>query len=436
MTESLRYQTGLGNHFQTEAKKGALPKGQNSPQKVAFHLYTEQLSGAAFTMPRHTNLHSWLYRILPSVLHNNFVQLQHSHFGDISHAKNILPPTQMRWNPLPYPTKATDFISGLVLMARNGNLALLTGAAVYLYAINKSMKDDFFYNSDGDFLIVLQEGKLRFKTELGWIEAKPGEIVVIPRGIKFQVEVLENKARGYVCENYGLPLRLPELGVIGTTGLANARDFQIPVACYEECKGSFRLITKFRDHLWVADIDHSPLNVVAWHGNYTPYKYDLSCFNTINSVSFDHPDPSIFTVLSSPSSVPGIANLDFVIFPDRWMVAEHTFRPPYFHRNIMNEFMGLIYGTYDAKETGFVPGGCSLHNCMSAHGPDADAYEKAVNAKLKPEYYSGTLAFMFESCYVWQPTSFALQAKFRQHDYLECWQGLKGTFTSNVKAHS
>lgn len=426
----LKYQTGFGNYFQTEAIKGALPKFQNSPQKVPLGLYAEQLSGSAFTVARHANLHAWLYRILPSVLHRDFIPLKHQHFGHLAQDQSSLPPTQMRWSPLPYPTKETDFIDGLVTMARNGNLSLLTGAAIHLYAINSSMVDRFFYNADGDLLVVLQEGELRFKTEMGWLEAKPGEIVVIQRGIKFQVELLQDKARGYICENYGLPMRLPDLGVIGANGLASARDFQIPAARYEEKAGSLKLVAKFQDHLWQAEIDHSPLNVVAWHGNYAPYKYDLRHFNTINSVSFDHPDPSIFTVLTSPSVVSGVANLDFVIFPDRWMVAEDTFRPPYYHRNIMNEFMGLIYGTYDAKETGFVPGGCSLHNCMSAHGPDADAHQKAVQAKLKPEYYSGTLAFMFESCYVWQPTQFALQAKFRQQDYLDCWQGLKVNFMS------
>lgn len=430
MSGSLQYQTGFGNYFQTEAMKGALPNGRNSPQKVPFGLYAEQLSGTAFAVPRHANLHSWLYRILPSVLHSNFEPLENKYFGCVDPEQRALPPTQMRWSPLPDPTQPTDFIDGLVTMAHNGSLTMLNGAAIHLYAINKSMTDRFFYNADGDFLIVLQAGKLKFNTEFGLIEAEPGEIVVIQRGIKFQVELLEEKARGYICENYGLPLRLPDLGVIGANGLANPRDFQIPVAHFSEQKKSFKLVTKFQHRLWQAEIDHSPLNVVAWHGNYAPYKYNLRNFNTLNSVSFDHPDPSIFTVLTSPTAIPGISNLDFVIFPDRWMVAEDTFRPPYYHRNIMNEFMGLIYGSYDAKETGFVPGGCSLHNCMSAHGPDANAHQKAVQAKLKPEYYSGTLAFMFESCYVWQPTPYALQASFRQQDYLDCWQGLKVNFVA------
>lgn len=427
MSNSLQYLTGLGNYFESEAIKGALVVGRNAPQKTPFNLYAEQLSGSAFTVPRHNNLHSWLYRIRPSVLHSEFSPLYHPHLNSkISHEAPS--PTQMRWEPLPYPEEITDFVDGLVTMASNGNLATHMGAAVYLYAINASMRDHFFYNSDGDFLIVPQEGGLRFKTEFGNLEVTPGEIIVIPRGIKFQVELLEKKARGYICENYGMPLRLPELGVIGANGLANPRDFLTPVAHYEEQTGKFKLLTKFSGNLWSANIDHSPLDVVAWHGKYVPYKYDLRRFNTINTVSFDHPDPSIFTVLTSPTTIAGISNLDFVIFPERWMVAEDTFRPPYYHRNIMSEYMGLIYGTYDAKAEGFFPGGSSLHNCMSAHGPDADAYDKAVHAKLKPEFYQGTLAFMFESCYVWQPTRYAQEAQFRQKGYLECWQGLKANF--------
>lgn len=421
----LQYQTGFGNHFESEAIPGALIKGRNSPQKVPLGLYAEQLSGTAFTASRHHNLRSWLYRILPSVLHSEF-KLVDKHF--INSEQTPLPPTQLRWDALPYPQGETDFIQGLVTIAQNGNLANGHGAAIHLYAMNRSMVDNFFYNSDGDFLIVPQEGALRFKTEFGTLEVVPGEILVIQRGIKFQVELVEKKARGYICENYGQHFRLPELGILGANALANPRDFHSPVAAYENKTGDFKLLTKYQGRLWQATLDHSPLNVVAWHGNYVPYKYDLHRFNTINSVSFDHPDPSIFTVLTSPSHAPGVANVDFVIFPQRWMVAEDTFRPPYYHRNVMSEYMGLIYGTYDAKETGFVPGGGSLHNCMSAHGPDAAAYDKAVNTVLKPEQYQGTLAFMFESCYPWAPTTQALNAEFRQKNYLACWQGLQSNF--------
>lgn len=424
----MKYLHGFGNHFETEAIKGALVTGCNSPQTVPFGLYAEQISGSAFTAPRHVNAHSWLYRIRPSVMHGEFTSLSHTTICSTPFNTAFTPPTQMRWNPMPYPKTACNFFEGLVTIAGNGSIEMQAGAAIHLYCATNSMQDEYFYNADGEFLIVPQEGQLRFKTELGVLDVKPGEIIVIPRGFKFQVQLLDDKARGYVCENFGSPFRLPELGVIGANGLANARDFQIPVAAFEDKTGHFKLIAKFLGKMWQADISHSPLDVAAWHGSYAPYKYDLSLFNTINSVSYDHPDPSIFTVLTSPSSLPGIANVDFVIFPPRWMVANQTFRPPYYHRNIMSEYMGLIHGVYDAKETGFIPGGGSLHNCMSAHGPDAPAYNKAVNAALQPEYYDNTLAFMFESKQIWHITEQAYHADFRQKKYLDCWLGLKSNF--------
>lgn len=428
MTTTLKYLHGLGNEFQSEAIPNTLMAGRNSPQKIPHGLYAEQLSGSAFTAPRHHNLRSWLYRIRPSVAHGEFKPVAHPHLAGLPFKQMLTPPTQMRWDPIPYPETATHFIESLVTVAGNGGHEVQSGAAIHLYAANASMENVFFYNADAELLIVPQESRLHFKTEFGEVEVKPGEIIVLPRGIKFQVTLPTGKARGYICENFGSPFRLPELGVIGANGLANPRDFQVPVAAYEERQGDFELWVKFQGHLWSAEIKHSPLDVVAWHGNYAPYKYDLQHFNTINTVSFDHPDPSIFTVLTSVTSIPGVANVDFVIFPPRWMVAEDTFRPPYYHRNIMSEYMGLIYGIYDAKERGFSPGGGSLHNCMSAHGPDADAFEKATHTKLKPEYYGDVLAFMFESSNVWQVTPYAQTAAFRQKDYLECWSELEVHF--------
>lgn len=424
----LSYLLGFGNHFETEALEGALVKNQNSPQKVPYGLYAEQLSGTAFSALRHQNLRSWLYRIRPSVLHSDFLPIENNLLSGFPNTQSLLTPNQLRWDPISFPSESTDFSQGLITIAGNGNSSLQIGAAIHLYAINASMKDKYFYNGDGDFLIVPQSGRLKFKTEMGIIELAPGEIIVIPRGIKFQVELIDKNARGYICENYGQHFRLPELGVIGANGLAQGRHFQVPVAAFEKKEGNFYLIAKYHNKLWQAKIQHSPFDVVAWQGNYAPYKYDLKLFNTLNTVSFDHPDPSIFTVLTSPSNTPGVASVDFVIFPERWMVAENTFRPPYFHRNVMSEFMGLIYGSYDAKEEGFLPGGCSLHNCMSAHGPDADAYYKAINGDLKPQYYQGTLAFMFESCYPWEVTENSLNAPFRQKNYLDCWRDLKANF--------
>jgi len=428
MTDKLNYLNGFNAHFESEAEHGSLPKGRNAPQHVPHGLYAEQLNGTAFTVARHQNLFSWLYRIQPSVTHGEFMPIKQTAFSPPPSDGRFTPPTQMRWNAMPYSSSSCNFIEGIMTFAGNGSIQAQSGAAIHLYAANESMKDTYFYNADGDLLIIPQEGNMRLHTEFGLMDIGPAEIAVIPRGIKFYVTLLNDKVRGYLCENFGAALRLPELGVIGANGLASPRDFQTPMAAYENKQGNFTLLVKFQGCLWSAKINHSPLDVVAWHGRYVPYKYDLRLFNTINTVSFDHPDPSIFTVLTSPTTSPGVANIDFVIFPPRWMVAGDTFRPPYYHRNIMSEYMGLIYGTYDAKQSGFVPGGGSLHNCMSAHGPDAEAFNKAESADLKPEYYDNTLAFMLESSQAWRLTEAAYKADFRQQDYLDCWQGLNARF--------
>ena len=424
----LQYQTGFGNEFATEAVPGGLPAGQNSPQKHPLGLYTEQWSGSAFTAPRGQNRRTWTYRIRPSVTHRPFEEIDARLLRSGPFNEAPATPSQMRWDPLPLPTGKTDFVDGIVTLGGNGDPATQCGVGIHWYACNASMEDRFFYSADGELLIVPQLGGLRFHTELGILDVAPGEIVVIPRGTKFRAVLLGEHARGYICENYGLPFRLPDLGPIGANGLANPRDFRYPVAAYEDRDGDFRIIAKFQSRLWSAEIDHSPLDVVAWHGNYAPYKYDLATFNCINTVNFDHPDPSIYTVLTAPSGLPGTGNCDFVIFPPRWMVAEHTFRPPWFHRNAMNEFMGLIRGAYDAKAEGFVPGGASLHCCMSGHGPDTESFAKATEAELKPVYLADTLAFMFETQWVVRPTKFAMETRIRQHEYFECWQGLKKHF--------
>jgi homogentisate 1,2-dioxygenase len=424
----LKYQSGFGNEFATEAVPGALPKGQNAPQKAPLGLYTEQYSGTAFTAPRGVNRRSWCYRVRPSVTHKPFEEFPSRLIRSGPFHEVPTPPNQMRWDPLPIPEEATDFVDGMVTMGGSGDPAMQTGVAIHLYAANRGMHDRFFYDADGELLIVPQMGMLGIATELGALRVTPGEICVLPRGLKFRVELPDKAARGYICENYGAPFRLPDLGPIGANGLANPRDFLAPVAAFEDREGSFRIIAKFLGRLWSAEIDHSPLDVVAWHGNLAPCKYDLAAFNCINTVSFDHPDPSIYTVLTSPTGIAGTANVDFAIFPPRWLVAEHTFRPPWFHRNVMNEFMGLITGAYDAKAEGFVPGGASLHNCMSGHGPDAETYERASVAELKPQRLADTLAFMFETQLPVQPTRFAMETKILQHEYYECWQGLKKHF--------
>jgi homogentisate 1,2-dioxygenase len=428
MAETLNYQTGFGNEFATEAVKGALPVGQNSPQKAPLGLYAEQFSGTAFTAPRSFNKRTWTYRIRPSVLHKPFRQIENNLLKSSPFDEIVTTPNQLRWNPLPIPDAETDFIDGLTTIAGNGDLFAQSGMAVHIYRANRSMRRRFFYNADGEMLIVPELGRIEILTELGAMRVGAGEIAVIPRGLKFSVALGDEKARGYVCENYGVQFRLPDLGPIGANGLANPRDFETPVAWFEDAEGEMEIVAKFGGNLWACETDHSPLDVVAWHGNYAPYKYDLRRFNTIGSISFDHPDPSIFTVLTSPSSEIGTANVDFVIFPDRWLVAENTFRPPWYHRNVMSEYMGLVFGQYDAKEEGFVPGGGSLHNQMSAHGPDLDAFEKASNADLQPQKLSGTMAFMFESRYIIRPTRFAMETAELQHEYFEVWQKLKKNF--------
>jgi homogentisate 1,2-dioxygenase len=426
---ALTYQSGFGNSFETEALPGALPVGRNSPQRAAYGLYAEQLSGSPFTAPRATNERSWLYRIRPSVLHSGrFTKADARQWRTAPLVEIEVPISQMRWSPLPYPKGPTSFIEGITTMTTCGDAATQTGMAAHIYHATRSMTDEVFWNADGELLIVLQEGRLRFRTEFGLIDAEPAEIVIIPRGVKFAVDVLDGQARGYISENYGGAFTLPERGPIGANCLANARDFMTPVAAYEDRDVQTRLTVKWCGSLWQTMLGHSPLDVVAWHGNYAPYKYDLRRYSPVGAISFDHPDPSIFSVLTAPSETPGASNIDFVIFPERWAVAENTFRPPWYHRNIMSEFMGLVYGQYDAKPQGFTPGGASLHNCMLSHGPDGDAYTHASTVDLKPVKLTNTLAFMFETRFPQRVTRFAAETPTLQMDYADCWSGLKKTF--------
>ncbi|MEO8188418.1 MAG: homogentisate 1,2-dioxygenase [Burkholderiaceae bacterium] len=425
----LSYQSGFGNSFETEALPGALPVGRNSPQRVPYGLYAEQLSGTAFTAPRASNRRSWLYRIRPSAMHEPFERINAGRIGSDFSTMPPCTPNQLRWNPLPMPQAPTDLIEGIVTMAGQGDAAAQNGGAIHLYAVNRPMENRSFYNADGEMLFVPQLGRHRFVTEFGVIEAEPQEIVVIPRGVRFRLELLDGSARGYICENYGANFRLPDLGPIGSNGLANPRDFLTPVAAYEDVDEPHQLVAKFMGQLWQAAMNHSPLDVVAWHGNYAPYKYDLRRFNAIGSISYDHPDPSIFLVLHSASDTPGVSNIDFAIFPPRTLVMQDTFRPPWFHRNIASEFMGLVHGVYDAKAEGFLPGGASLHNSMTGHGPDAETFEKASHADLsKPDVISDTMAFMFESRLVWRPTTHAIESAELQPAYYRCWQDLKKHF--------
>ncbi|WP_207482011.1 homogentisate 1,2-dioxygenase [Arenibaculum pallidiluteum] len=426
------YMSGFGNSFETEALVGALPIGRNSPQRLPYGLYAEQLSGSPFTAPQATNQRSWLYRIRPSVKHSGrFRRVDRGliRTAPAAREESGLPIGQMRWNPVPIPeTENRTFLTGLRTMTTAGDSDTQVGMAAHVAVVTRSMEDEYFFNADGEMLVVAQLGRLRFCTEFGVLEVAPGEIAVIPRGVVHRVELVSGPARAYVCENYGGAFTLPDRGPIGANCLANPRDFLTPVAAYEDIERPSTLYVKWGGELHACEIGQSPLDVVAWHGNYAPYKYDLRRFSPVNAVLFDHPDPSIFTVLTAPSETPGTANVDFVIFPDRWAVAEDTFRPPWYHRNLMSEFMGLVYGVYDAREEGFVPGGMSLHNQMLPHGPDAGVFEKASTAPLKPVKMEGTLAFMFETRFPQRMTRYAAEGGLLQEDYASCWQGLRKHF--------
>lgn len=425
-----KYMPGFGNDFETESLPGALPQGQNSPQKCNYGLYAEQLSGSPFTAPRGTNERSWLYRIRPSVKHTNqFLPIEVPLWKSApANEEPLLPLGQLRWDPIPIPETPTTFLQGVRTITTAGDCMTQTGMSSHVYVMNTATENDYLFNADGELLIVPQEGNICFFTEMGRIELSPGEICVIPRGMIFRVELEGDSARGYICENYGAKFSLPDRGPIGANCLANPRDFKTPVAAYEDKETPCTLSVKWCGRFYETKIGHSPLDVVAWHGNYAPYKYDLSCYSPVGAILFDHPDPSIFTVLTAPTEEQGTANVDFVIFPPRWLVAEHTFRPPWYHRNIMSEFMGLICGQYDAKEKGFVPGGMSLHNMMLPHGPDAFGFEKATEGELKPVKLENTMAFMFETRFPQQVTQFAATAPTLQTEYLDCWNGLKKKF--------
>lgn len=427
-TTELTYQIGFANEFATEAVAGALPLGRNNPQRAPFDLYAELISGTAFTAPRAENRRTWMYRRRPSVVSGRYTAYEQPRWITGAPRGVVMPPEPLRWHAFPIAERPHDFVDGICTVAANGDAEAQVGVAAHVFTCNRAMARRALVNADGEMLLVPQRGRLSIRTELGVLEVKPGEIALVPRGMLFRVDPLDGPTRGYLCENYGALFRLPELGPIGSNGLANARDFFAPVAAYEDDAQEHEVIKKFGGRLWQSSLPHTPFNVVAWHGNLAPVKYDTANFMAIGSISFDHPDPSIFTVLTSPSDTPGTANCDFVIFPPRWMVAENTFRPPWYHRNLMSEFMGLVYGQYDAKPEGFTPGGSSLHNCMVPHGPDVEAFEKASTATLAPHKLDSTLAFMFESRYRFIPTEFALNGGSLDVAYAECWAPLKDRF--------
>ncbi len=429
MSAALSYMSGFRNEFATEALPGALPQGQNSPQTCPYGLYAEQISGTAFTAPREINRRSWLYRIRPTVLHaRRFRPLDETLWKSAPGSTSEMDVGHFRWAPSDIPNEELTFIAGARTMTTAGDCEMRAGMSANVYFVTQSMERAYFYDADGELLIVPQQGALAFNTEFGRMEVSPQEICVIPRGVKFSVALIDGPARGFFCENYGAPFELPHRGAIGANSLANARDFLTPVAAFEDRDESCTLTMKWSGAFYACDLDHSPLDVVAWHGNHAPYKYDLRRFSPVGALLFDHPDPSIFTVLTSPSPERGVGNVDFAIFPERWLVAEHSFRPPWYHMNVMSEFMGLIEGQYDAKPAGFSPGGMSLHNMLTPHGPDAEAFARASSEELKPHRLSNTLAFMFESRLAQHLTRYAASLPTLEKDYADCWSKLPKRF--------
>lgn len=421
------YMPGFGNDFETEALPDALPQGMNSPQKCNYGLYGEQLSGTAFTA--HPPERTWTYRIRPSVKHSaRYSRIDLPYWKSAPHTpEDVTSLGQYRWDPVEAEGDLT-WLTGMRTMTTAGDVNTQVGMASHVYLVTTSMVDEYFYSADSELLVVPQQGRLRFATELGVIDVEPQEIAILPRGLVYRVEVLDGPCRGFVCENYGQKFELPARGPIGANALANPRDFKAPVAAFEDREVPSTLTIKWCGQFHETKIAQSPLDVVAWHGNYAPYKYDLRTYSVIGSISFDHPDPSIFTVLTAPTAEEGTANIDFVIFTDRWLPQEDTFRPPWYHKNIMSELMGNVYGQYDAKPKGFVPGGISLHNCMLPHGPDRNAFEKATTTELKPEKLTNTLAFMFETRFPQMLTEFAATEAPLQDDYIDCWDGLEKKF--------
>lgn len=422
------YMPGFGNDFETEALPGALPQGMNSPQRCEYGLYGEQLSGTAFTDVRPER--TWCYRIRPSVKHSHrYEKIDLPYWVSAPHVvPDVISLGQYRWNPVPHSDQDLTWLTGMRTMTTAGDVNTQIGMATHIYLATESMVDSYFFSADSEMLVIPQEGHIRFCTELGIIDLEPKEIAIIPRGLLYRVEVLDGPARGFVCENYGQKFELPRRGPIGANCMANPRDFKTSVAAFEDREVHSMVTAKWCGQFHKTKIEQSPLDVVAWHGNYAPYKYDLRTYCPVGAVLFDHPDPSIFTVLTAPSGQPGTANIDFVLFRERWMVAEDTFRPPWYHKNIMSELMGNIYGQYDAKPEGFVPGGVSLHNMMLPHGPDKNAFDGASNAKLGAEKLDNTMSFMIETRFPQHLTEFASKEAPLQDDYVECWTSLEKKF--------
>lgn len=405
--EKYTYLEGFGNYHHSEAFPGANPIGMNSPQKPALGLLTERISGSSFTAPRDHNLQTWLYRTVSSLSHSEYTL-----YGTEDSTTGHITPNSYLWPS--FQTSDDDWTSQR-LLSSTGDANTKTGLAIRLYAISKDMQPNTVFSSlDGDMLIIPQAGgSLDIQTELGKLLVRPNEIAVIPRGVRHRITLPNGPTRGYICELFQGHFRLPELGPIGSCSLANQRDFQIPTAIYDgkleadiavPNRGSdWTIISRMASKLWSCTQDHTPFDVAGWHGTFYPYKYDLGRFSILGSILFDHPDPSIFTVLTAPSNrEPGTSVVDFAIIPPRWNMMEDTYWPPYYHRNTMSEFSGPI--VYDQahewhKEHSFKPYGAQLNGTMTAHGPSKEVHQAARESDLKPKKVGmeGLTIFLLET---------------------------------------
>lgn len=424
----LKYMTGFGNEFETEALPNALPVGQNSPQKPAYGLYSELFSATTFPAPRARNRRTYMFRIHPSVQAPKYSRIDNSLIATPPF-DTVPTPNNMRWDAFEIGGEDADFIDGLATICGVGGPIAQSGMAMHIYRVTRSMSDRVFTNNDGEMIVMPQQGALRFVTELGVLEAAPGAIVILPKGIRFRVELPEGPARGFVCENFSQAFHLPELGLIGSNGLANAADFYAPVAAYEDRNTPCELVQKYAGNLWATELPYSPLDVVAWRGNCAPMLYDAEKFVALGTATVDHPDPSIFCALTSGGDAVLGPNVDMLILPPRWLVAEHSFRPPGFHRNCVCEMVALIKGRHQGKTGGFGPGGFSIHNNFAPHGPDVNTVQMAREEELKPMKLEGTLAFLFETRFPLAVTPFAHEAKENQADVVAMWQGFPHLFS-------
>ncbi|GLI78307.1 hypothetical protein PoHVEF18_006618 [Penicillium ochrochloron] len=399
--DKFKYLNGFNGYHQSEAAEGVIPLVINIPQKSKYGLHTERISGSSFTAPRKDSKQTWLYRLLPSTCHEDFSLLENHPFNlkNVLNSKYQYSPNRSTWAPAQI-AKEADFLTGLQLIGGAGNPTMKEGLAYYAFTAGKSMpSNQAFYSADGDFLLAPQKGTLDIRTEMGYLRVRSNEICVVPRGIRFHVSLPAGPVRGFALELFEGHFELPELGPIGSTGLANIRDFEIPTASFDNSNVDTEIIAKFAGQVHRTVHRGSIFNVAGWSGTYYPFKYDLGKFNTIGSVSYDHTDPSIFTVLTAPSSVPGEAVVDVAVFGPRWLVMEKSYRPPYFHRNTMSEFAFVIKGGFDV--TPLPPqleGLFLLSNTMCAHGADPESWKQATEKELVPEKIPpGNLGMMFES---------------------------------------